>query len=176
AYTGVSAYQVGLVGVLTFVSNWAGPIFWSVATGVEMLECVLAGFMQGQGTIHTPHNAAKSPPLTTKTGADCGCCHPSVCQVSAADRPPGVPARQALRQHLHEVVGNTLSQLVFSQLFGITVLSLVVFIQRRHLFIWSVFSPKYLYQLVWALGYLVMVHGGTLVALGFLYSWLLRSP
>ncbi|KAJ1987163.1 major facilitator super transporter protein [Dimargaris cristalligena] len=30
AYTGVAAYQVIWVGLLTFVSNWAGPLFWSL--------------------------------------------------------------------------------------------------------------------------------------------------
>ncbi|KAJ1975836.1 major facilitator super transporter protein [Dimargaris xerosporica] len=168
AYTGVSAYRVGLVGVLTFVSNWAGPIFWSVATGMEMLEWVLAEFMHDDGPGHTLHETAKANP-------DCRGHHPCTCLMSAADRPLNAPTMQALRQHLHRLLGNTLAQLIFSQLFGITVLSLVVFIQRRHLFIWSVFSPKYLYQLVWALAFLVMVHGGTIAAFGFLYSWLLQS-
>src|SRR4051794_6078211 len=28
AYNGVSGYNVIAVGILTFVSNWTGPIFW----------------------------------------------------------------------------------------------------------------------------------------------------
>ena len=31
AYNGVSGYNVLAVGVLTFVSNWAGPIWWASA-------------------------------------------------------------------------------------------------------------------------------------------------
>lgn len=36
AYVGIQAYDIFLTGVLTFVSNWAGPIWWSLATVVMM--------------------------------------------------------------------------------------------------------------------------------------------
>jgi len=36
AYNGVGSYNVVLVGVLTFVSNWVGPLYWSIA-GLSML-------------------------------------------------------------------------------------------------------------------------------------------
>lgn len=36
AYNGVKAYNVFLVGLLTFVSNFAGPIFWSLS-GLQLL-------------------------------------------------------------------------------------------------------------------------------------------
>ncbi|RMZ86145.1 hypothetical protein DV737_g260, partial [Chaetothyriales sp. CBS 132003] len=32
AYNGIAGYNVGLVGLLTFIGNWAGPIFWTIAT------------------------------------------------------------------------------------------------------------------------------------------------
>ncbi|KAF9915226.1 major facilitator super transporter protein [Lobosporangium transversale] len=31
AYVGIQAYDIVLTGVLTFISNWAGPIWWSIA-------------------------------------------------------------------------------------------------------------------------------------------------
>lgn len=31
AYNGLSSYQVHLVGLLTFLSNFAGPVFWAAA-------------------------------------------------------------------------------------------------------------------------------------------------
>ncbi|KAG0346959.1 major facilitator super transporter protein [Podila humilis] len=37
AYVGIQAYDILLTGVLTFVSNWAGPIWWSLATVVIMI-------------------------------------------------------------------------------------------------------------------------------------------
>lgn len=36
AYVGIQAYDIILTGVLTFVSNWAGPIWWSLATVMMM--------------------------------------------------------------------------------------------------------------------------------------------
>ncbi|KAG0363885.1 major facilitator super transporter protein [Gamsiella multidivaricata] len=36
AYVGIQAYDIGLTGVLTFVSNWAGPIWWCLAAAVVM--------------------------------------------------------------------------------------------------------------------------------------------
>lgn len=32
AYNGVSSYNAGVVGVLTFLTNWAGPMFWISAS------------------------------------------------------------------------------------------------------------------------------------------------
>ncbi|KAF9134444.1 major facilitator super transporter protein [Mortierella sp. 14UC] len=36
AYVGIQSYDIFLTGVLTFVSNWAGPLWWSVAALVLM--------------------------------------------------------------------------------------------------------------------------------------------
>src|SRR4051812_774284 len=38
AYNGVSGYNVVAVGILTFVSNWTGPIFWTSATNLMLLR------------------------------------------------------------------------------------------------------------------------------------------
>src|SRR5580692_4499363 len=36
AYNGVSGYNVLAVGILTFVSNWTGPIYWTSATNLML--------------------------------------------------------------------------------------------------------------------------------------------
>ncbi|KAG0226335.1 major facilitator super transporter protein [Mortierella sp. GBA43] len=36
AYVGIQAYNIMLTGVLTFVSNWAGPIWWCLASVIIM--------------------------------------------------------------------------------------------------------------------------------------------
>ncbi|KAF9905265.1 major facilitator super transporter protein [Linnemannia zychae] len=36
AYVGIQSYDIFLTGVLTFVSNWAGPLWWSIAALVLM--------------------------------------------------------------------------------------------------------------------------------------------
>ncbi|KAG0026490.1 major facilitator super transporter protein [Podila clonocystis] len=55
AYVGIQAYDIFLTGVLTFVSNWAGPIWWTLATVVMMswdLEWELAWTAQAAELEH----------------------------------------------------------------------------------------------------------------------------
>ncbi|KEY82692.1 transferase Gpi7 [Aspergillus fumigatus] len=91
AYNGIGSYSVVLVGVLTFISNWAGPIWWASAARLLYSNPTFAE-RYGQRTILTFHAAT------------------SLMSVMAA----------------------------------CTML-------RTHLFIWTVFSPKYLYTLAWTI-------------------------
>lgn len=87
-YNGVDSYSVVLVGVLTFASNWAGPIWWA-----------------SQSHRLRPRNPAEQNPSALLTF------HVAMSLVSV------MAACTAL---------------------------------RTHLFIWTVFSPKYLYSMAWA--------------------------
>ncbi|OQD86343.1 hypothetical protein PENANT_c008G03475 [Penicillium antarcticum] len=87
AYNGVGSYSVVLVGVLTFVSNWAGPIWWA-----------------SQGHRLRPKH-------------------------------PALDHRALLTFHV--------AMSLVSVMAACTAL-------RTHLFIWTVFSPKYLYSMAWA--------------------------
>ena len=104
AYNGISGYNVVTVGILTFISNWAGPIWWSVAT------CrLLVGSQR-----------SKSAPS------------------AAMD---------------HFV--NLTTFIAYSTTF---VMAACYFL-REHLFIWTVFSPKYLYTLAWVFGQHLVLNG-----------------
>lgn len=89
AYNGVGSYSVVMVGILTFASNWAGPIWW-----------VSAGHLLRPQDGSDDHNSASLLTFHVAT---------SLMSVMAA----------------------------------CTAL-------RTHLFIWTVFSPKYLYTMAWA--------------------------
>lgn len=104
AYNGVSGYNVLAVGILTFVSNWTGPIFWTSATTLLLLERRRAG------------------------------------------------ERGVLLKHLSLLTVFTTSSLVF-------VMVTCTFL-RTHLFIWTVFSPKFLYAMAWSLGQHMCVNMG----------------
>jgi len=113
AYNGVAGFSVAAVGLLTFVGNWAGPIYWAVAA---------AGLL-------------------------------------VRSRPPeGGPA-----PYLAHVAVLTLfaTAAVAAVMAACTAL-------RTHLFIWTVFSPKYLYCIAWEVG----MHLGVNVGLGGLLYWL----
>jgi ethanolamine phosphate transferase 2 subunit G len=109
AYNGVTAYSIPFVGALMFISNWAGPIWWSAATLSFLIP-------------------AKSKVLATS---------------------------QAPRK-TKETEGPTSAGMLWwfletSLLHGIVIVFLVgsCIILWTHLFIWTVFSPKFLFQAVW---------------------------
>ncbi|PMD43264.1 GPI ethanolamine phosphate transferas-like protein 2 [Hyaloscypha variabilis F] len=112
AYNGVSGYNVLAVGILTFVSNWAGPIFWTSATNLMLLR------------------------LKRKGGND------------------------LLLPHLA-----LLTMFVAGSLFFVMAACTVL---RTHLFIWTVFSPKYLYSMAWSLGQHLAIN----MSFGSLLYWI----
>lgn len=114
AYNGVSDYNIIAVGLLTFVSNWTGPIFWTSATTIILLRL------------------QKSRPQE----------------------------KNVLQQHIA-----LLSVFVTCSLFFVMAACTLL---RTHLFIWTVFSPKYLYSMAWSLGQ----HLGVNVVLGSLLFWM----
>jgi ethanolaminephosphotransferase len=102
AYNGVSSYNVIMVGILTFMNNWSGPIWWVSATYYL--------FRSDQRRV--------------------------------SERGP--------RGHIE-------AQTLFA---AVAVLGVMVActVLRTHLFIWTVFSPKFLYSAAWALGQHVVVN------------------
>lgn len=117
AYNGVSGYNVLAVGILTFVSNWTGPIFWTSATNLMLLRLRKKG-----------ENGQKYKAL--------------------------------LMGHLSLLTVFVTSSLLFVMA-ACTML-------RAHLFIWTVFSPKYLYSMAWGLGQHLCINVGA----GSLLYWL----
>ncbi|KAK4945601.1 major facilitator superfamily transporter protein [Elasticomyces elasticus] len=94
AYNGVSGYNVLAVGILTFASNWAGPIWWAFA----------------------------------------------VCQLFSSAH---------FRTGGYEFLLTALATFACVHTLAVMVACLVL---REHLFIWTVFSPKYLYTAAWVVG------------------------
>ncbi|RFU72252.1 hypothetical protein TARUN_10006 [Trichoderma arundinaceum] len=111
AYNGISGFNVVAVGLLTLVSNWAGPIFWTSATNLLLLQ---------------KHRQGRA---------------------------------DAFRYHL-----------ILLTIFVSTSVAFVIAActaLRTHLFIWTVFSPKYLYCMAWSLGQHLLIN----VAFGSFLFW-----
>ncbi|OTA94494.1 hypothetical protein M434DRAFT_394638 [Hypoxylon sp. CO27-5] len=115
AYNGVSGFNIVAVGALTFISNWAIPVWWTSASNMLLLRSSRST-KQGSGSVYRQHTAL----LTT-------------------------------------FVTVTL-------VFVMTACTAL----RTHLFIWTVFSPKYLYSMAWSLGQHLIIN----VAFGGLLYWL----
>jgi ethanolaminephosphotransferase len=117
AYNGISDFNVVAVGVLTFISNWAGPVWWTSATNLLLLQNRAAG-------------------------------RDSVYKV------------KVYQQHV------ALLTLFVTASLGFVMVACTAL--RTHLFIWTVFSPKYLYSMAWSLGQHLVIN----VGLGGLLYWL----
>ncbi|KAI0481686.1 alkaline-phosphatase-like protein [Xylaria cf. heliscus] len=120
AYNGVSDFNVFAVGALTFVSNWAGPVWWMSASNLLLLS-------------------------------------------SRAKATSGETSRDVFTQH-----ASLLTLYVAASLGSVMAACTAL---RTHLFIWTVFSPKYLYGMAWSLGQHLVINMG----LGGLLYWLGRT-
>ncbi|KAL2181935.1 alkaline-phosphatase-like protein [Thermothelomyces heterothallicus CBS 202.75] len=116
AYNGVASFDVAAVGVLTFVGNWAGSVWWALATYVMLLQRRReAG---GGGVVGT------------------------------------------WRAHV-----GVLTLFVAGSVVAVMAACTAL---RTHLFVWTVFSPKYLYCVAWSLGQHLVVN----VLVGGVFYWL----
>lgn len=138
AYNGVSSYNIPIVGALTFLSNWAGPLYWSFNTFSILLEEGYRGYiiekfaLQRRLTLHDNKNADESDLEKLKYG---------LTQLYLKD----------IQSHSQDIIiqNIVINQIFFSgALVGIMGACIVL---KDHLFIWTVFSPKLLYAAAWVI-------------------------
>ncbi|RYP39229.1 hypothetical protein DL766_000487 [Monosporascus sp. MC13-8B] len=126
AYNGISDFSVVAVGALTFVSNWAASVWWTSAGHLMLLEII------------TPPAAASATRRQNRDGKGEERRKAAVQGIGEGE------AWEVWRQHVGLLTVFTAASLV-AVMIACTVL-------RTHLFIWTVFSPKYLYSMAWSLG------------------------
>jgi ethanolamine phosphate transferase 2 subunit G len=141
AYNGISGYNVVAVGILVFVNNWAGPIWWAVSALVLMAKSQ----SKSPEATSKPRGSASKP---RREWVEAEHRHLSVASDSSVDYSQD-PDLQSRAKPFNEYF--SLSTLYIStSLLAVMIACLVL---RTHLFIWTVFSPKYLYSMAWSLGY-----------------------
>ncbi len=128
AYNGVAGYNVGAVGLLTFLSNWAGPVWWTSATALLL-------------------TARQNDVLSKGSNKD----PLEYCKANSSG-----PLR-------HFII--PLTFFVSSSVLNVMIACLIL---RTHLFIWTVFSPKYLYIMAWSIGQHLVIN----IGLGSLLIWI----
>lgn len=94
-YNGVAGYNATVVGALTFCSNWAGPIWWTLATVLLLIR--------------------------------------------------GRQGKSRCLENFYLLLTVFVANATFFVMLACTAL-------RTHLFVWTVFSPKFLYIMAWGLG------------------------
>ena len=120
AYNGISSYNPIPVGFLLFVSNWAGPIYWSVAGTITSLS------------------------------------------LASSDNPTALTNNAWSRWQRH------ITRLTFFMAIAVFAVEAACCVLREHLFVWTVFSPKFLYVGAWVVGW----HLGVNILLGGVITWI----
>lgn len=148
AYNGISGFNVIGVGILTFLSNWSGAVWWSI-TAIKMLV----------KTTSTPEDKEKAGKKKNRDWV----------KQELDNLLPTKPEQQVVvvTQKPSPFIDHValLTLFMSASLLAVMVACTVL---RTHLFIWTVFSPKYLFAMAWSLGFHVLISlglGGGLWAL-----------
>lgn len=150
AYNGVADYNIVAVGVLLFASNWAGAIWWCSASVTLLL----------------PGPQVEQPPAKAKgtTSGSRAWIERERAQLHA-DAVAAITPPEAAKPYSRPTAGVDGWTIYTTAMTAFTAASLVAVMAactllRTHLFIWTVFSPKYLYAMAWAVGWHLLVSVG----------------
>ncbi len=172
AYNGVTGYNVLAVGILVFVSNWAGPIWWASATTLLLLDqdapntedSTIARHENSTGGLRR-WIAAERASLRLAVSADSSPStgRPESPGISDSARPskPALAKDSARADSSSSALTNSyiahVALLTLFTSFSLLAVMVACTLLRTHLFIWTVFSPKYLYAMAWSLGFHFLV-------------------
>jgi ethanolaminephosphotransferase len=162
AYIGVDGYDVGVTGLLTFVSNWSGSVWWTFA-GISLIA---HGYWLSQSDLQPVSSTEPKDSLAEDLPED----KPLVdvndnLNINDQDNASAIAAG--------ELISYYASFYIYFAIFfnlALTTLSVSVTILRQHLFIWTVFSPKFLFQGAWIVLHHFMIQ--TLLATILIGTWL----
>jgi ethanolaminephosphotransferase len=148
AYNGVADYNIIAVGVLLFASNWAGAIWWCSAAVTLLLP--------RPQVEPTPAKLKASTSSSNRAWVD-----RERAQLHA-DAVAAITAPKSREPEAKSTTGVDSWTLYTTATTAFTAASLVAVMAactllRTHLFIWTVFSPKYLYAMAWAVGWHLFV-------------------
>ncbi|KAF2024881.1 alkaline phosphatase-like protein [Setomelanomma holmii] len=147
SYNGISGYNVGAVGLLVFLSNWAGPVFWSLA-GILLLG--KHGATQryiNTDELHVADWVAEEREYLNTMARK---------EEKARDD----------RKDQNIWLGHVALLTFWTGVMLVSVMAACTLL-RQHLFIWTVFSPKYLFAMAWGVAW----HMGVTVGLGGVLWW-----
>ncbi|CAG8472616.1 45876_t:CDS:10 [Gigaspora margarita] len=160
SYVGVTKYNPSWVGMLTFLANWAGPIWWVFAGNLLRFEIV-------ERRVFINHSEKNKSPTSSDVdeGSAINNSNSETSQInnttsntlshtSSAISAATIATKQELKRLQYHT---SLFQIMTFHSLLLFIISIAVTILRSHLFIWTVFSPKYLYQIVWYILFLVGV-------------------
>lgn len=163
SYIGVEGFSPHIVGALTFIGNWAGPLWWSAVSALLITEPSRSRDQTaaaGDCIVSESEQVTPRHPRTSHEDDD-NVQSRTVSESSrqrhshdpSSDSSPCSPAKLETRHRGNDVLLDQLFLHATFRSFVTTILSLSVTILRSHLFIWTVFSPRWLYEAAWVLGF-----------------------
>ncbi|KAL1304381.1 hypothetical protein AAFC00_003382 [Neodothiora populina] len=185
AYNGISGYNVLAVGVLLFCSNWAGPIWWSLGS-VMLIQRLRDGDAADDYDDLEDDDAVVRAMLKNETAEEKEARikmerrkkwiemeRNHLAQQSVQPPSASSSARRAeIEQREMDKKGLWADHLATLTIFvcaGLVAVMAACTALRTHLFIWTVFSPKYLYAMAWGLAWHLIINialGSVLYRLG----------
>ncbi|KAJ8609998.1 hypothetical protein MRB53_038838 [Persea americana] len=145
AYNGVAGYNIGAVGVLLLASNWTGPIWWSFFAVSKLLPALATTSADRQVAAESKHRSwVEQERKKLHTDA--------VHSVKVQQKPQQViPSGETWSSYMAALT-------IFFAASLVAVMAACTAL-RTHLFIWTVFSPKYLYSMAWSAGWHLLING-----------------
>jgi ethanolaminephosphotransferase len=170
AYNGVADYNIVAVGVLIFASNWAGAVWWCSAAVTLLLPRPKT---EVQAPTKSPTTASTNNGSKSRAWIELERAKLHAEALAAATPPnalfPPSTESKASPADTHTTDSWTLyttATTAFTAASLVAVMAACTLL-RTHLFIWTVFSPKYLYAMAWAVGW----HLSVSVGLGRVLWW-----
>ncbi|KXS96742.1 hypothetical protein AC578_9019 [Pseudocercospora eumusae] len=142
AYNGVANYNILAVGILLFASNWAGAIFWISATNL---------------LIHSKSKTNPSPSHHSRSWIDAE-------RKNLLEDAPLQPAIST--SHNAFFFSSYVAHITAFEAASLLAVMAACTALRTHLFIWTVFSPKFLYAVAWSVAWHGLVNFGVGWVLG----------
>ncbi|KAF1971856.1 GPI ethanolamine phosphate transferas-like protein 2 [Bimuria novae-zelandiae CBS 107.79] len=139
AYNGVSGYNVLAVGLLLFLSNWAGPLYFTAASSLLL------------SSLTRPRRNIAIQEVDSRDWIQKEREHLEKMALSEEEGRKRRESGEAWQRHV------ALCTLWTGVATGSVMVACTVL--RTHLFIWTVFSPKYLFAMAWGIAF---HFGGTL--------------
>jgi ethanolaminephosphotransferase len=158
AYNGISGYNITLVGLLVFLSNWAAPVYWSLF-GVRLLKAQTHG---PRGSENAQNGVNPNPKANSNSNSNRTWVQKEREHLSTLAPKAGRGANEKHENHditQHAGFRQHLALLTLWMSASLMAVMLACTALRSHLFVWSVFSPKYLMQVAWAVGFHLGVQG-----------------
>lgn len=146
AYNGVADYNIAAVGVLLFASNWGGPIWWCSAAVLLLTP----GRSRSSSKAKPTNEGEKDWVMVERQKL-----HEDAAVAEVQDPPPDTCLEKG--QSSWPIYLSAMTAFISTSLLAVMAACTAL---RTHLFIWTVFSPKYLYAMAWSIGWHMILNLG----------------